>query len=131
MGLAIGLALLVGILAAASSKARAAPAPASASATAPPPSVDDHAAKIVASGDPRKMVAAAVAMKKAGDHDRAAEMAAHAQLAAQKQSMASRNVVYPSPFTAVPTERWSAWVHALRGDNPRQITPANNVGPGR
>ncbi len=117
MGLLFSLALLMGLLAAAS-KAHAASAPA-----APP--IKDSVTKIVATGDPKKIAAAAVVAHKAGNKPLAAALAIHARKAAAKSIPASS---YPSPWTNVPTDAWNAFVHALRGPNPKAITPMYHLG---
>ncbi len=117
MGLLFSLALLMGLLAAAS-KAHAASAPA-----APP--IKDSVTKIVATGDPRKIAAAAVVAHKSGNNPLAAVLAMHAKRAAAKVVPPSS---YPSPWTNVPSDAWNAWVLALRGPNPRAVTPMNHLG---
>ncbi len=120
MGLLFALGLLVAAIAA-TSKAHAASLP----AAAPAPPVADSIKKIVATGNPRKVAAAAVEAQKSGNKKLAVALAVKARTMHAKASPASS---YPSPFTNVPSDAWNAWVQALRGPDPKAITPANHLG---
>lgn len=117
-GVILGLAFLVAALAASAGKARAA------SAAPASPSVDSSVSKIVSSGDPHKMLAAAQVAHEAGDTNLATTLATHARNAAA----AHPAMTYPSPFPSVPTPAWSKFVHALRGLNPAAISPSYHLG---
>lgn len=116
-GVILGLAFLVAALAASSSKARAA-------TVSSAPAVDASVSKIVESGDPHKMLAAAQVAHEAGNTSLAATLATHARNAAA----AHPAMTYPSPFPSVPTPAWSKFVHMLRGSNPRAISPSYHLG---
>jgi hypothetical protein len=116
-GLLIGLAFLMAALAAAS-RAHASSAPAS--PATPSASIE----KIVSSGDPHKMLAASEAAGKAGDRQLSDKLAIKAADAA----VMAKNAMFPSPFPSVPAPAWSAFVRALRGPNPREITTAYHLG---
>jgi len=116
-GLLIGFAFLMAALAAAS-RAHASSAPAS--AAHPSASIE----KIVSSGDPRKMLAASEAASKAGDRPLSDKLA----IKAADANVMAKGAVFPSPFPSVPAAAWTAFVRALKGSNPREITSANHLG---
>jgi hypothetical protein len=117
-GVIFGIALLMAALAAAASKAHAGTAP------APAPGVDASLEKIVRSGDPQKMLAASQAAKESGNR----QLADQLTIKAADANVMAPNAVFPSPFPSVPTQAWTAFVHALRGKNPREITAAYHLG---
>lgn len=114
--------IVVAIMAAASRSARAA-GPGSRAAAAAPAGTAASVKRIVDSGDPRKMVAAATAAHQAGQPALAAELVKHA-----KNAAISTAGTYPSPFAAVSAPAWSAFVKGLRGKSQREITPTFNLG---
>jgi len=116
MGLLFSLALLMGVIAAAA-RAHAA------EGKAPP--VGDSVKKIVATGNPRKVAAAAIVAQKSGDKKLAAALAVKAR---SMQKASAPAAFYQSPFTNVPHDAWNAWVQALRGPNPRAVSPLNHLG---
>jgi len=115
-GLLIGLAFLMAALAA--SRARASSGPSS------PATPDASIEKIVRSGDPHKMLAASQAAGKAGDRQLSDKLA----IKAADANVMAPGAVFPSPFPSVPAAAWTAFVRALRGSNPREITPAYHLG---
>jgi hypothetical protein len=117
-GAVIGIGLLLGLIAAASSKARAS------SLSAPAPAGNAALKKIVASGNPKAIAAAAVEVHKAGDPKLAAALAKHARSAA----VTSPTAAYKSPFPGVDDLHWSLFVRALRGKDPKAITPNYYLG---
>jgi hypothetical protein len=127
VGFVVSLAFLIAAFAVAASKAHAEGAKKE-PAGAAPPTAEDHVRKIIASGDPRKMAAAAITLHQAGETEAASAVAKHATGILQKQLSASRQVVYPSPFPGVQTPAWSSWVHAQRGDDPKAITSGYYLG---
>jgi hypothetical protein len=114
-GLLIGLAFLMAALAA-SSRARA--------SSSPGAPVSTSVEKIMRSGNPHAMLAAADVAAKSGDRQLAAKLAVHSA----DTSVMAPNAVFPSPFPSVPAPAWSKFVHLLRGKNPREITPAYYLG---
>lgn len=118
-GILFSLGLLIALLAAAS-KAHAAE-----QKKLPEPTPADNVRKIVASDDPRKIAAAAVAVHASGNKPLAAALAAKAKQVQAKKTPAA---AYTSPFTAVPDDAWNAWVMALRGSNPKAITSTYHLG---
>lgn len=120
-GILFSLGLLIALFAAAS-RAHAAE---NEQKKLPAPSPADNVRKIVASDDPRKIAAAAVAVHASGNKPLAAALAAKAKQVQAKKTPAA---AYTSPFTAVADEPWNAWVMALRGSNPKAITPTYHLG---
>lgn len=114
-GIVLGVAFLLALAAAAASKAQASQAA---------PEASESVRKIVGSGDPLKMLAAAEVAKKSGNGQLHADLTAKARDA----STAAPNAVYPSPFPSVATPEWSAFVHALRGGRPDEVSPAYHLG---
>jgi hypothetical protein len=114
-GVALGLGVLLALIAAA--KAHAETAPASAS-------LDSHVKRIVDSGDPHKMLEAAKVAHASGNRQLGADLASKARDAA----IVSSTAVYPSPFPDVATPAWSAFVHALRSGSATAITPGYFLG---
>lgn len=113
-GLALGLGVLLAIVAA--TKAHAATSA---------PDVSASVSKIMASGDPHMMLKASEVASTAGNR----QLAAALQQKARDAAAASPTAVYPSPFpNEIPTAAWSSFVHALRGGRPDEITPAYHLG---
>ena len=81
-------------------------------------------AKIVASEDPRKLAAAAVAAKQAGQPQLAAALVVKAKSAAAGKP----DALYPSPFLQPNDQQWNKFVRTLRGPDPKAITPAHYLG---
>lgn len=119
-GLLFGLGLLFALLAAASKAHAEEKAPAS-----PADANKENIKKIVASGDPKKITAAAVAVHASGNKPLAQALALKAKAIKSKTDLPSS---YTSPFDNVPSDAWSTWVLALRGSNPKLITPAYYLG---
>jgi hypothetical protein len=118
-----GVGILIAILAA-TRKAQAQEAAASSPAVkASSPSTAASVKKIVDSGDPRKMVAAAQVAKQGGDHALADGLVKEARNAAVVNAKS-----YPSPFPTVAGPEWTQFVIYLRGKNPKQITPGYSLG---
>jgi hypothetical protein len=115
--IALGIGVLLALLA--GKRANAATSPATAPRTSTAAAVD----KIVASGDPRKMVAAVQVAHEAGDHQLAADIVKKAQGAAVVNSK-----VFPSPWGNVPDLGWTKFVTGMRGKDPRVITPGYTLG---
>lgn len=117
----VGIGALLAVLIAASrAHARGAIAP----ATAAVPPVDPNLKKIVASGNPKAIAQAAIAVHKAGNPTLAAALAKRAKGLAVTGADAS----YKSPFPGVADVAWSTFVHAIRGADPKAITPAYFLG---
>lgn len=115
----LGLGVLVAALVALSRRARAATP-----AAAVRPDLHATAQKIVATGNPTKIAAAARAAHAAGNPELAKQLATHARGA----YFAHPSAQYPSPFPTVPAPAWSAWVHLLRVPSPTTITPTYHLG---
>lgn len=116
-GLVLGVGVLLALIASASRASASEIAPAA-------PSTDAHVKKIVDSGNPHLMLAAAAEAHKAGDKKLGNDLAQKARDAA----IVSSTAVYPSPFPDVPTPAWSSFVHALRTGSAMSITPGNFLG---
>ena len=122
-GVILGIGALLAVLIAAS-RAHARGAAVPAIPPAPVPAVDPNLKKIVASGNPKAIAQAAIAIHKAGNPTLAAALAKRAKGLAVTNSDAA----YKSPFPGVADLAWSAFVHAMRGPNPKAITPAYSLG---
>lgn len=116
-GVIVGVGVLLGLIAAAS-RARASSMPATA------PAGDAALKKIVASGNPKAIAAAAVEVHKSGNPQLAQVLAKHARSAA----VTSPTAAYKSPFPGVKDLPWSIFVRALRGSNAKAITPNYYLG---
>jgi len=116
-----GIGLLIALISAA--KARAATGPATSAASSAPPATAAAVDKIVASGDPAKMVAAIQIAQNAGDHQLAADIAKAAKGAAVVNTK-----VFPSPWGNVPDLGWTRFVVGMRGKDPKVITPGYTLG---
>lgn len=116
-GLLIGFAFLMAALAAASRAHASSPA-------SPSTPTSASLEKIVRSGDPHKMLAASEAARQSGDRQLSDKLAVKAADA----NVMAPGAVFPSPFPSVPAQAWTAFVRALRGSNPREITPAYHLG---
>lgn len=116
-GLLIGLAFLMAALASAS-RARASSLPAT------PGNPDAAVQKIVASGDPSKMLAASQAAGKAGDRQLSEKLA----IKAADANIMRPGATFPSPFPSVPAAAWTKFVRLLKGKDPREITSAYHLG---
>jgi hypothetical protein len=127
LGFTLGLGLLVALLAA-SKKARAAEGPASSPAA--PPGASAHAAaaehiqRIVDSGDPAKIAAAAALAERAGK----APLAAQLKRDAKSAAVAHPDTSFPSPWKNLERPKWNLYVNVMRGRNPKLITPAYHLG---
>lgn len=117
-GIILGVAFLLALAAAKARASESEPTPAGAAAI--PASVK----KIVASGDPHKMLAAATELHAAGEP----HLATHLTNAARDAAAAASNATYPSPFPSVATPEWSQFVHAMRGPDPKEVTSTNHLG---
>lgn len=115
-GILFPIGILLGLIALAASKARAASAPAG--------DGKDSLKKIIASKDPRKIAAASIAAKKAGNKPLGQALAK----AAKGAAVSAPGAAYKSPFPKVSNEAWTAYVHGLRGRDPKAITPAYYLG---
>jgi hypothetical protein len=116
-GLALGLGVLLALIASATRANASELSPAQAS-------TDAHVKKIIDSGNPHLMLAAAAEAHKAGDKKLGNDLTQKARDAA----IVSPTAVYPSPFPDVPTPAWTTFVHALRTGAADMITPGNFLG---
>ena len=117
-GVLLGLGALLALVAAATGKAKAAE-------LVPVPSpVGPALKKIKASGNPKAMAAAAVALHKAGHTALAQDVAKSAQSAAVTHPAAT----YKSPLPNVAVAAWTQFVRAMRGKDAKAITPSYSLG---
>ncbi len=125
-GLLLGLGLLIAL--ASSKKAQARALEASPAAAAPPPPGPSPEAvalkRIVESGDPVKIAAAATEAARAGK----APLAQALQKEAKSAAVAHPDTTFPSPWTNLDRGKWNQYVAVMRGHDPKAITPAYYLG---
>lgn len=122
-GAMMALGALVVLLAAAA-RARAAESSPAAALPSGRSKVAAHVKKIVASRNPKAIAAAAVVAHKAGQPELARDLARHARSAAATHPATMHAPALPGITPAA----WTAFVRALRGPDPKAITPTYQLG---
>jgi hypothetical protein len=90
----------------------------------PDPKASKAIARVVASKDP-KLIAAAAKVARA---DGQAQLAKRLDRTAEAARTAHPRAVYKSPFPSVPDPAWNEFVHSMRGQDPKRVTPAGALG---
>ncbi len=90
----------------------------------PAPATSAPLKRILASGNPKAIAAAAVEVHKSGNPAAAERIYQHAKNVAVVTPAAT----YTSPFPGVGNEPWTLFVRALRGQNAKAITPNYYLG---
>lgn len=129
IGFALGLGLLIALASSKKAQARALDASPAAAAAPPPPAPGPSPAaqalkRIVDSGDPVKITAAAAEAARAGK----APLAAALQKEARSAAVAHPDTTFPSPWNNLDREKWNQYVSVMMGRDSKAITPSYYLG---